>query len=105
MVSKTRGVRSKGMASLCLIWIRANFIANLVTTMCGLQSPKDYVVAATGELQDEEEKKWMIDNLRHPITKVEKPVAQTEKNNHKKISDKNQIRFAGNQYDCPRYCN
>jgi len=38
--------------------------------------PEDYVVAATGELQDEEEEKWMINKFRNPISKDPKPITK-----------------------------
>jgi len=59
--------------------------------------PKNYVVAATGELQDDEEKKWMIskhgtitqDKVREAVKKGKFIMAQKPKPQPKKLTSKN----------------
>ncbi len=43
----------------CPILTRENFTVNLEVLMCSITVPKNYVVAATGELQNANEKEWL----------------------------------------------
>ncbi|MBS1598517.1 MAG: M1 family metallopeptidase [Bacteroidetes bacterium] len=61
---------------------------------------KNYVVAATGELQDEDEKKWMISKGLNPLPPIQKSSPQKKyRSNNKKPANKITATAPSNQHE------